>query len=172
MEASEATPEAGATWTMPADAARERPRAAWDPGRRLLRSVRDYQAARTVLGRKLAALRHRFWSVITSCELPLRGDLGVGLMLPHPVGIVIHPNSVIGENCLIMHNVTLGTRGPGSGAPRLGRGVDVGPGACLLGGITVGDGAQVGANAVVTSDVPARAVAVGVPARVVRRDAR
>ena len=71
-----------------------------------------------------------------------------------------------------MHNVTLGTRGPGSGAPTLGRGVDVGPGAQILGPVTIGDGAQIGANAVVISDVPARSVAVGVPAKIIKRDAR
>ena len=164
------------TWKLPADESREAARGGWAPGAKLLASIRAYERARSPLARKVAVLRHRFWSVVTGCELPLNGHLGKGLRLPHPLGIVIHPEAVVGENCLIMHNVTLGSRGGGGSAgrdvPVLGRGVDVGPGAQILGGVTIGDGAQVGANAVVTSDVPARAVAVGIPARVVKTDAR
>lgn len=161
------------TWKLPADMGREAARGAWAPGAKLLRSIRDYQRARSPITRKVAVLRYRFWSVVTGCELPLNGKLGAGLRLPHPIGIVIHPESVVGENCLIMHNVTLGSRGgAGGGLPVLGRGVDVGPGAQILGGVTIGDGAQIGANAVVTSDVPPRSVAVGIPARVVKTDAR
>ena len=164
------------TWRLPADIDREAGRGGWAPGAKLLAAIRDYQAARNPVARKVAVLRHRFWSAVTGCELPLNGRLGTGLRLPHPIGIVIHPEAVVGENCLIMHNVTLGTRGgvggAGRGLPVLGRGVDVGPGAQILGGVTIGDGAQIGANAVVTSDVPARAVAVGIPARVVKTDAR
>lgn len=160
------------TWKLPADIGREAARGGWAPGAKLLASIRDYQSAQGPIARKAAVLRHRFWSAVTSCELPLDGQLGIGLRLPHPIGIVIHPGAVVGENCLIMHNVTLGSRGAGQGLPVLGRGVDVGPGAHILGGVTIGDGAQIGANAVVTDDVPARAVAIGIPARVVRTDAR
>ena len=160
------------TWCLPADPAREARGGGWDATAGLLRAIRTYQGTRNPIARKLAVLRYRFWSAVTGSEIALDVRLGTGLALPHPIGIVIHPQAVVGENCLIMHNVTLGTRGPVGGVPILGRGVDVGPGAQILGGVTIGDGAQIGANAVVTRDVPPRAVAVGIPARVVKERAR
>nr|WP_281373790.1 hypothetical protein [Parvularcula dongshanensis] len=66
-----------------------------------------------------------------------------------------------------MQGVTIGTNGKG-GLPRLGNGVDVGPGAAILGGVQIGDNAAIGANAVVLSDVPPYGVAVGIPAKVIR----
>jgi len=89
-------------------------------------------------------------------------------MLPHPNGVVMHRDAVIGVNCMIMQQVTIGQLAEG-GAPRLGDGVYVGAGAKVLGEITIGDGASIGANAVVLSDVPPGCTAVGIPARVVRR---
>jgi serine O-acetyltransferase len=149
------------------DWSREAPRRCWDPSRRLLRTIRDYQAAGQGglggLRRKWAVLRYRFWSVVAQAEIDLEARIGGGLLLPHPNGIVIHPDAEIGPNCLIFQQVTLGA-GEG-GAPRLGGHVDVGAGARILGPVTVGDHAVIGANAVVLSDVPPGATAVGVPAR-------
>jgi serine O-acetyltransferase len=85
------------------------------------------------------------------------------LLIPHPNGVVVHPEAVIGPNCLLFQQVTIGT-GPKPGVPRLGGNIDVGPGAKILGGVVIGDHAVIGANAVVLNDVPAGAVAVGVPA--------
>jgi serine O-acetyltransferase len=84
--------------------------------------------------------------------------------MPHPNGIVIHPDAEIGPNCLIFQQVTLGT-GSG-GAPKLGGHVDVGAGAKILGGVTIGRDARIGANSVVLDDVPPGATAVGIPARI------
>lgn len=95
--------------------------------------------------------------------------IGPGLRLPHPNGIVIGKGARIGAGCTLYHQVTLG--GARSGDyhadryPHLGDEVTVFSGAKLIGAIQVGDGAIVGANAVVTSDVPPRHTAVGVPAR-------
>ena len=91
--------------------------------------------------------------------------------MPHPNGIVIHPNCKIGPNCLIFQQVTLGSNEGGirTGVPTLGGSVDVGAGAKILGPINIGDNAMIGANAVVLTDVPANAVAVGIPARVILR---
>lgn len=142
----------------------------WSPSRQLLRALRDYKRARErrdVIGyvqRKVATLRHRFWSAVTGAEIPLNSArIDGGLLIPHPNGVVIHPEAVIGPNCLLFQQVTIGT-GPKPGVPKLGGGIDVGPGAKILGGVTIGDHAVIGANAVVLSDVPAGAVAVGVPA--------
>lgn len=142
----------------------------WQPSRQLLRSIRSYQAARArgglsgLVQAKLAVLRHRFWSVVCGADIPLNTQIGGGLLLPHPNGVVVHPEAQIGPNCLLFQQVTLGT-GPRDGLPKLGAHVDVGPGAKILGGVTIGDGAVIGANAVVIEDVPANAVAVGIPAR-------
>lgn len=87
--------------------------------------------------------------------------------MPHPTGIVIHPEARIGTNCLIMQQVTIGGNG-GAGVPTIGDGVDIGPGAKVLGGVTVGDGAIIGACSLVLKNVPAGAVVYGVPAEVRR----
>lgn len=147
------------------DWSRETPTRWWDPSRRLLRSIRRYQAA-GALGRRWWALQHRFWSVVTGADIPLAARIGGGLILPHPNGIVIHPEAQIGPNCLIFQQVTIGLVRATPVAPRIGAGVDIGAGAKVLGPVVVGDGAQIGANAVVVRDIPPGATAVGVPARV------
>ncbi|CAM5793395.1 serine O-acetyltransferase [Rhizobacter fulvus] len=146
---------------------------AWDPSRSLLASLRTYQRLRHsarpdhVLRRWLAVLRHRFWSVVTGADVPLVCRIDGGLLMPHPNGIVVHPDARIGPNCLLMQQVTLGTGGPLAGAPVLVGHVDIGAGAKVLGGVTLGAHAQVGANAVVLRDVPTDRTAVGIPARIV-----
>ncbi len=143
----------------------------WDPARSLLASIRAYQLAQhqrsplAALQRRWASLRHRFWQAVTGADIPISTCIGGGLLLPHPNGIVIHSGSVIGPNCLIFQQVTLGTNG--AGPPSVGGHVDIGAGAKILGEIHLGDHAKVGANAVVMIDVPAGATAVGIPARVV-----
>lgn len=86
-------------------------------------------------------------------EIPARTPIGEGLCLPNPYGIVMPPTVEIGPGCTIHGSVTLGL-GPVPGVPRLGRDVTLMPGAKVLGGVRVGDGVIVGANAVVTKDVP------------------
>jgi serine O-acetyltransferase len=142
---------------------------AWAPSRSLLASIRAWQrhaAANgplSALGRKLAVLRHRFWSIVTGADIPLETRIGGGLLLPHPNGVVIHPGAQIGPNCLIFQQVTIGTRN-GGGVPRIGGHVDIGAGAKIFGGIAIGDHALIGANAVVLADVPPGKTAVGIPA--------
>ncbi|WP_432541747.1 serine O-acetyltransferase [Kineococcus sp. SYSU DK002] len=89
--------------------------------------------------------------------------IGPGLCLMHSTGIVIGPDVRIGRGLRIYQNVTLGD-GSTPGQPTIGDDVTISAGACVLGGVTVGDRAVIGANAVVTRDVPADHVAVGVPA--------
>ena len=145
----------------------------WNPSRSLLASLRDHQ--RTAgsghpwhrLVRVVAVLRHRFWSIVTGADIPLGCHIGGGLMMPHPNGIVIHPEATIGPNCLIFQQVTVGYTG--GGVPRIGGHVDLGAGAKVLGPVTVANHACVGANAVVLIDVPAGATAAGIPARIVKR---
>jgi serine O-acetyltransferase len=152
---------------------RERCLGFWDPSRRLLRSIRSYQKwkGRGLPWRWLSkywVLQFNFWSVVTGADIPLNCEIGGGLLLTHPNGVVIFPDAVIGPNCQIFQQVTIGTGGPKPGAPILGGHVDVGAGAKILGGVRVGDHALIGANAVVLEDVPPGATAVGIPARIVR----
>jgi len=147
----------------------------WAPGKRLLRAIRDYQKTASGGGplaglrRIIAVLRHRFWSVVAGADVPLNSRIAGGLLLPHPNGIVIHPDVEIGPNCLIFQQVTLGTRDADSDVPTIGGHVDIGGGARVLGNIQIGEHAKIGANAVVLTDVPAGATAIGIPARIVPR---
>lgn len=147
----------------------------WHPARSLLAAIRAYQRVRGskrshhVLMRRLAVLRHRWWSAVSGAEIPLGCEIGGGLLILHPNGIVIHPDAHIGPNCLILQQVTLGTGGAIPGVPRLAGHVDVGAGAKILGGVRIGAHAVIGANAVVLCDVPEGATAVGVPARILSR---
>jgi serine O-acetyltransferase len=142
----------------------------WQPNRSLLASLRSYEkwsiskSPLSFLMRKIAVLRHRFWTAITGADIPLGTRIGGGLLLPHPNGIVIHPDAIIGPNCLIFQQVTLGVGE--EGAPRIGGHVDIGAGAKILGAVSLGDHSKIGANAVVLKDVPPFATAVGVPARI------
>ncbi len=147
------------------DWSRERLGRFWDPGRQLLRAVRGYAGARTRVGRVWYVIWYRVWTVVTGAEIPINAQIGGGLVIPHPNGIVIHPGAVIGPNCLIFQQVTIGS-GKG-GVPTIGGHVDIGAGAKILGGITIGNHARIGANAVVITDVPAGATAVGIPARII-----
>ena len=153
------------------DWSRERPTKWWDPAKRLLKSIRHYQAAKgKPLGRlrqKYWALQHRFWSLVTQSEIHLTQRIGGGLRLPHPTGIILHPEAELGPNCQLFHQVTLGRVENRDGVPILGGHVDVGSGAKILGPVRIGDHAVIGANAVVLCDVPAYAAAVGVPARII-----
>jgi serine O-acetyltransferase len=101
-------------------------------------------------------------------EIPSGAAIGGGLYIPHPVGAVIMPHR-IGRNCSIIASVTIGMRDEWA-FPDIGDNVFIGAGARVLGGIRIGDGAIIGANAVVIHDVAAGATAVGVPARIIRRD--
>jgi serine O-acetyltransferase len=147
---------------------RERPRQFWDPGRKLLLTIRRYQFWRArggpfgTLCCKFIVLRYRFWSVVTGAEIPLNCQIGGGLLMPHPNGIVIHPDAKIGVNCLIFHQVTLGSRGRG-GVPEIAGHVDIGAGAKVLGPVKIGAHARIGANAVVIADVEPYGVATGYP---------
>jgi serine O-acetyltransferase len=85
------------------------------------------------------------------------------------IGVVIHPRAVVGENCTIGQCVTIGGRKGHPDVPVIGNNVLLGVGAKILGPLTIGDNASIGANAVVIHDVPANATAVGVPARILTR---
>ncbi|OYY52853.1 MAG: serine acetyltransferase [Polaromonas sp. 39-63-203] len=97
--------------------------------------------------------------------------IGRRLVIEHSGAIVVHGLAVIGDDCIIRQGVTIGNRRMDRPleAPQLGHRVNVGAGAKILGAVRVGDDADIGANAVVITDVPAGALAVGVPARIILR---
>lgn len=99
-------------------------------------------------------------------DIVVGSDIGGGLYIPHPIGVVVAPQS-IGRNCSIIGAITIGMRNTWK-FPVIGNEVFIGAGARVLGDITIGDGAVIGANAVVISDVPPGATAVGIPARITR----
>ena len=109
--------------------------------------------------------RHSFKSC--GCDIRPYCTIGDNLRLPHPIGVVVGADCVIGNDVTMYQNVTLGMRdGDRGGFPVINNGVTIYAGACVIGGVTIGENATIGANAVVINDVPEGAVAVGAPARI------
>jgi serine O-acetyltransferase len=111
-----------------------------------------------------------FSEVLTGVELPCEVVIGRRFRIEHVGAIVIHGDTVFGDDVIIRQGVTTGVRNTGTqAAPRIGNRVDIGAGAKILGAITIGDDVVIGANAVVLQDVPSNSLAVGVPARILSR---
>lgn len=152
---------------------REKPRKFWDPSRKLLQSIRQYQyykSRNTLIApyvSKLAVIRYQFWSVVTGADIPINTKMGQGLMIPHPNGIVIHPGVTIGSQCLIHQQVTIGVKRGNKTPPTIAANVDIGAGAKIIGAINIGESVLIGANSVVTKDVESYAIVAGVPAKVI-----
>jgi serine O-acetyltransferase len=135
---------------------------------RVLRIAEYYEnCRRDPLGRlywQLLRVRLRLMGERLGFEVP-RGVFGPGLSIAHHGSVTVNGEAVVGRNCRLDAQTTIGdVRG---GAPTLGDNVYVGSGARILGGVRVGDEAAIGANAVVVRDVPARVTVGGVPARVI-----
>jgi serine O-acetyltransferase len=110
---------------------------------------------------------------LTGIEIHPGATIGERVFFDHAMGVVVGETAEIGDGCTIYQGVTLGGTSLYKGVkrhPTLGRDVVVGAGAQVLGGFTVGDGAKVGSNAVVTKPVPAGATAVGNPARIIQAE--
>jgi serine O-acetyltransferase len=111
---------------------------------------------------------------MTGIEIHPAAKIGERVFFDHAMGVVVGETAEIGDGCTIYQGVTLGGTSLYKGEkrhPTLGKDVVIGAGAKVLGGFTVGDGAKVGSNAVVTKPVPAGATAVGNPARIIQIDA-
>lgn len=122
----------------------------------------------TMSARALSQLTRFF----TGIEIHPGATIGKGLFIDHGSGVVIGETAIVGDYCTIYQGVTLGGTGKDTGKrhPTLGNNVMVGSGAKLLGNFTVGDNAKIASGAVVLGDIPANCTAVGVPAKVVRRN--
>lgn len=107
----------------------------------------------------------------TGIEIHPGATIGRRFFIDHGLGVVIGETTEIGDDVMVYHGVTLGGRSLSHGKrhPTIGNGVTVGAGAKVLGPISIGDGSAIGANAVVTQDVPADCIATGIPAAVRHR---
>lgn len=103
--------------------------------------------------------------------IPYNTRIGAGLYIGHFGGIVVNQDAVIGRDCNLNHNVTIGVKfgGANAGVPVIGDRVYLGPGCVVIGGIRIGDDVAVGANAVVVASVPDSGIVAGVPARLLSR---
>jgi serine O-acetyltransferase len=130
--------------------------------------TRLIRAPFSVLWRALFAAVRNFYGI----ELPFTARVGRRVIFEHQHGIVVHGNTEIGDDCIIRQGVTLGIRRLDrlKEAPVLGKGVNVGAGAKILGHVLVGDHAEIGANSVVLENVPPYTLAVGIPAHNVPRN--
>jgi len=121
----------------------------------------------------------RLWAniarLLTGIEIHPQAQLGKDLFIDHGMGVVIGQTAIIGDHVTLYHGVTLGGVGKadatGKRHPTLGDHVVVGAGAQILGNITIGNGARVGANSVVITDVPEGATVIGIPARIIQQRA-
>lgn len=122
---------------------------------------------------KLTLILHfilfRLTEMLTGISLEPKARIGRGLYIGHFGGIIVGSGASLGDYCNLSQGVTLGVDGRGDrrGSPQIGNRVFIAPGAKVLGAITVGDDAVIGANAVVVRSLPDRAVAVGIPAQIV-----
>ena len=107
-----------------------------------------------------------FW--FFGIEIGKNVEIGPGLRLPHPMGIIIAPNVTIGEKCDLYADVRLVLAHGAKQGPQIGNHVFLGDGAKVLGNINVGDNVIIGVSSVVTKDIPANATAVGIPAKVIK----
>lgn len=116
-------------------------------------------------------LANRWLTHIDHAEISHHARIGPGLLLMHRHGVLIGP-AVIGKNCVIHQNVTIGQRvaGGDQGVPEIGNNVWIGPGAVITGSITVGDGVTISAGTILSKDVPERCLVAGNPGRVVARE--
>ena len=137
-------------------------------------AVQTHRVAHTLWQQGRETLAFHFQSrtsELFGLDIHPAAKLGTGLMLDHASGITIGETAVVGNNCSLLHGVTLGGTGKevGDRHPKIGDGVLLSVGAKILGNITIGEEAKVAAGSVVLKDVPARCTVAGVPAKIVAR---
>jgi putative colanic acid biosynthesis acetyltransferase WcaB len=109
---------------------------------------------------------------ILGIELPWDTQVGPNLKLQHGLALVVNHETIIGANCTLRHSTTIGNKklpdGSYSQSPKIGCNVDIGANVVILGSLTIGNNAVIGAGSVVVKDVPEGAVVAGNPAKVIR----
>lgn len=145
----------------------------------MLDPVSLYRLSHTLYKRRLRFLAHivcRLNVVLNGCDISMAARIGKNLLLfHHGLGVIIGSESTIGDNVCMLQNVTLGVSGRKDAKgrvlmamPTIEDDVYISAGVKLAGGITIGKSSVIGANAVVTSDIPPHSLAVGIPAKVVK----
>ena len=116
-----------------------------------------------------AWLINRHQQIRFGIGISYKTQIGPGFYIGHEGGIVVNEEATIGKNCNLSQQVTIGVsrRGERAGVPVIGDNVYIGPGAKIFGRITIGNNAAIGANCVVTHDVPENGVVVGIPGKVI-----
>jgi serine O-acetyltransferase len=129
---------------------------------KMLRDTRNPLAARVLLflARNNVPILKRAWGIILGCDISRK--IPKGTIMPHPYGIIIHNGAVLGEGVVIMQQVTIGARNIDDKAPVIENNVFIGAGAKVLGGIRIGHDCIIGANAVVTHDIPPDSTVIGI----------
>ena len=121
--------------------------------------------------RFIAFIMHKLTEVFLGLSIKPGTDIGPGLYVGHTGAIIIHPGAKIGKNLNIGTGVIIGEKGVGyGGIPILGDNIYIGVGAKILGNVKIGNNVKIGANAVVLQDLPDGATAVGVPAKIMKRE--
>ena len=140
-----------------------------------LKAIRLHRLANKFYNKKLYFLAR--WvsqraSRRTGIEIHPAAQIGKRFFIDHGTGVVIGETAIIGDDVTIYQGVTLGGTGKDVGKrhPTIGNNVMIGSGAKVLGPLNIGDNSRIAAGAVVLSDIPSNSTAVGVPARVVKRD--
>lgn len=128
----------------------------------------------TIKLKLIARIVSNFARLMTGVDIHPAATIGKNFIIDHGTGIVIGETAIIGSNVLMYHGVTLGGTGNDSSHkrhPSICDDVMIAAGAKILGNIQIGKGAKIGANAVVLKNVPPYATAVGMPARIIEREA-
>lgn len=150
------------------------PKAIRDAG---FRAVMLYRIGNWFRKRRLnmmAGLCERLMRHLCLCWIGTSAEIGGGFRIGHTIGLVIGGGAIIGKNCDVRQNTTFGGNygkvdSTGRSQPRLGDNVSVGAGAVILGPVKVGSNSIIGANAVVTKDVPENVIVGGVPAKIIKK---
>lgn len=116
--------------------------------------------------RIFAAILKRINQIVFHVNIPAQVAIGARVEFAHGgFGVVIHHNTIIGDDAIIFHNVTIG-----NGGARIGDRVYIGTGAVIIGEVTIGNDVTIGANAVVNFDVPDRVTVVGQKAKIIEKE--
>ena len=130
------------------------------------------QIKRTYLTRFLQSIFTKMFNKYLEkfcCDFKIKTEIGKGLHIPHPLGIVINGKAKIGNNCTIMQQVTIGNKLNDDNIPIIGNNVFIGAGAKIIGNIKIEDNVIIGANSVVTKSISKNCIVAGIPARIIRK---